>query len=61
MKYNIRGNKLEVTDSIKDYLEEKLCKVEKYFDEDGAEIKAVISSKGKEQKEIVFSWRLFCL
>ena len=56
MKYNIRGNKLEVTDSIKDYLEEKLCKVEKYFDEDGAEIKAVISSKGKEQKVEVTIW-----
>ena len=56
MKYNIRGNKIEVTDSIKDYLEEKLSKIEKYFDDEGAEVKAVISTKGKDQKIEVTIW-----
>lgn len=32
MKYNIRGSKIEVTDSIKSYLEEKLSKLNKYFE-----------------------------
>lgn len=56
MKYNIRGNKIEVTVSIKDYLEEKLSKIEKYFDDEGAEVKAVISTKGKDQKIEVTIW-----
>lgn len=56
MKYNIRGNKIEVTDSIKDYLEEKLSKIEKYFDDEGAEVKAVISTKGKDQNIEVTIW-----
>ena len=56
MKYNIRGSKIEVTDSIKDYLEEKLSKIEKYFDDEGAEVKAVISTKGKDQKIEVTIW-----
>lgn len=32
MKINIRGNKIEITDSMKNYIEEKLGKVDKYFD-----------------------------
>ena len=32
MNINIRGNKLEITDSIKNYIEEKVGKVTKYFD-----------------------------
>lgn len=31
MKYNIRGEKLEVTQSIKEYIEKKVGKVEKYL------------------------------
>ena len=30
MKYNIRGNKLDVTEAINDYIEDKLSKLEKY-------------------------------
>lgn len=31
MKYNIRGSKLEVTEAIKNYIEEKLGRLNKYF------------------------------
>ena len=47
MKYNIRGNKIDVTKAIEDYIKSKLSKVEKYFDDD-IEAKAIISAKGKE-------------
>ena len=55
MKYNIRGNKIDVTQAINDYLESKLAKVEKYFDDD-VEAKAIISAKGREQKVEVTIW-----
>lgn len=32
MKYNIHGNKVEITDSIRNYIEEKIGKLEKYFE-----------------------------
>ena len=57
MKYNIRGNKLEVTDAINDYIKSKLSKVEKYLDDnDVVEAKVNISAKGKEQKVEVTIW-----
>jgi putative sigma-54 modulation protein len=57
MKYNIRGNKIDVTKAINDYLEEKLSKLEKYLDDnDEVEAKAIISTKGKEQKVEVTIW-----
>ena len=31
MKYNIRGDKMLITDAIKDYTETKLGRLEKYF------------------------------
>ena len=34
MKLNFRGDKIEVTDSIKAYVEEKLSKLDKYFKEE---------------------------
>ena len=34
MKYNIRGDKMLITDAIKDYTETKLGRLEKYFKED---------------------------
>ena len=55
MKYNIRGNKIDVTKAIEDYLKSKISKVEKYFN-DTAEAKAIISAKGKEQKVEVTIW-----
>ena len=32
MRYNIRGSKMEVTDSIRNYIEEKIGKLNKYFE-----------------------------
>jgi putative sigma-54 modulation protein len=55
MKYNIRGNKIDVTQAIEDYIKSKISKVEKYFN-DTAEAKAIISAKGKEQKVEVTIW-----
>ncbi len=57
MKYNIRGNKIEVTDAINDYLKSKLSRVEKYLDDnEEVEAKALISAKGKDQKVEVTIW-----
>lgn len=51
MKYTIRGEKLEVTDAIKDYAMEKLDKMEKYFDNpEEVSIKVLFSVRGREQK-----------
>ncbi len=41
MKFNIRGDKIEVTDAIKRYVEEKLSKLDKYFKEE-VEVKVLI-------------------
>lgn len=51
MKISIRGDKIEVTKSIRDYAEEKLSKLEKYFDKK-SEVNAsvVISVKNDIQK-----------
>src|SRR5574344_342146 len=57
MKYNIRGNKIDVTKAINDYIKEKLSRVEKYLDDnDEVEAKALISTKGKDQKVEVTIW-----
>lgn len=51
MKYNIRGEKVEVTPAIKSYIEDKIGKLDKYF-EDAESINAnvVIKVRGQEQK-----------
>lgn len=51
MKKNIREDKLVVTDSIKSYIEEKIDKLTKYFDNDEIEAKIVI--KVANNKEII--------
>ena len=57
MKYNIRGNKIEVTDAINDYIKQKISKLEKYLDDnDEVEAKALISTRGKDQKVEVTIW-----
>lgn len=57
MKYNIRGNKIKVTEAIDEYLKSKLSKMEKYLDDnDEVEAKALISTKGKDQKVEVTIW-----
>ena len=48
MKLNIRGDKIEVTESIKAYVEEKLSKLDKYFKED-VEAKVLIRVRNNLQ------------
>ena len=51
MNFIIRGEKLEVTDSIKEYVINKLSKMEKYFDNpENVSIKVIFSVRGREQK-----------
>ncbi len=50
MKYTIRGDKLTVTKSIKDYVEEKLNKLNKYYEkEKDLECKVLIRCKNNLQ------------
>lgn len=50
MKFNIHGQKLEVTDAIRNYIEEKMGKLEKYF-ENPSDLTAnvVIKMRGRDQ------------
>ena len=51
MKYNIRGEKVEVTPAIKSYIEDKIGKLDKYFENaDNITASVVIKVRGKEQK-----------
>lgn len=51
MKYIVRGNNIEVTDSIKNYIEDKLSKMDKYFkNPEITEAKVLISVNGIDQK-----------
>ena len=51
MKFNIRGNKIDVTPAIKSYIEEKIGRLDKYL-ENPEEVTAsvVIKVRGNEQK-----------
>lgn len=50
MKFNIHGRKVEVTDSIKSYIEEKIGRLDKYFDQpDDVQATVVVKIRGKEQ------------
>ena len=51
MKLNIRGDKLVVTDAIRNYIEEKISKLNKYFDNCDIEAKIVI--KTSNNKDII--------
>ena len=48
MKFNIRGDKIEITDSIKAYVEEKLTKLNKYFKEE-IDVKVLIRVRNNLQ------------
>ena len=50
MKYNIRGDKLEVTDAIENYVESKLDRLNKYFKEDDILANVLLKVKGNSQK-----------
>lgn len=50
MKFNIHGKKLDVTDSIKNYIEEKIGKLDKYFENpDDITTTVLIKLRGNEQ------------
>ena len=50
MKISIRGDKVTVTKSIKDYISEKLSRLDKYFENPkGIECKVLIKVKNQEQ------------
>lgn len=52
MKFNIHGKKLEATDSIKTYIEEKIGRLDKYF-EDPNNINATILIKLRGNDQVV--------
>lgn len=50
MKFNIHGKKIDVTDSIKSYIEEKIGRLDKYFENpDDITATALIKLRGKDQ------------
>ena len=49
MKYNIRGDKLEVTDAIGNYVESKLDRLNKYFKEDDILANVLLRVRGNSQ------------
>lgn len=49
MIYNIRGDKILVTDAIKDYITEKLGRLDKYFKNDKLNVNVLIKVKGFNQ------------
>ena len=49
MKYNIRGEKLVITDAIRDYTEEKLGKLDKYFKDDNITANVLAKVRGNSQ------------
>ena len=51
MRYNIRGEKVEITPSIRSYIEDKIGKLDKYFENSSIiDANVVIKVRGKEQK-----------
>ena len=52
MKFNIHGKKLEVTESIKGYIESKIGRLDKYF-EDPDNITATVAIKLVGKKQVV--------
>ena len=49
MKYNIRGEKMEVTDAINNYVESKLDRLNKYFKEDNLLANVLLKVRGNSQ------------
>ena len=49
MKCKIRGEKIKVTSSIQDYIENKLSKLDKYFKSADVEASVLTKVKGKDQ------------
>ena len=49
MKFNIRGDKLKVTNAINDYVESKIGKLDKYFKDEDIEANIVVKVRGNKQ------------
>ncbi len=49
MKLNIRGDKLEITDAIRDYVEDKLGRLDKYFKDSNINANVLLKVKGNRQ------------
>ena len=52
MRIEIRGDKVKVTDSIKAYIEEKIGKLDQYF-ESPAELKAYVVIRVRNKSDII--------
>ncbi|MCQ4365937.1 ribosome-associated translation inhibitor RaiA, partial [Mycobacterium gordonae] len=54
MKYNIRGQRMEVTDALRDYVEKKLSRLERYFEAPPqSEVTVTLSvTKGQQAIEV---------
>ena len=52
MKFNIHGKKIEVTEAIKNYIEEKIGRLDKYFDSP-SEITATVNVRVRNTEQIV--------
>lgn len=63
MQHNIHGDKLVVTDAIKEYIGEKLGKLDKYFeDNDSITSRVVVRVRGRDQViEVTIPTRSFTL
>lgn len=49
MKFNIHGKNIEVTDSIREYIESKIGKLEKYFKDSDLLATVTVKVRGKDQ------------
>ena len=49
MKCIIRGEKITATDAIKDYIDKKMSRIDKYFKDNSASCNVIIKLKGKKQ------------
>ncbi|MDD4643972.1 MAG: ribosome-associated translation inhibitor RaiA [Bacilli bacterium] len=50
MKYDIHGNKILITDAIRNYIEEKLSRLNKYFEKhDQITARVVLKVRGRDQ------------
>ena len=49
MKLNIRGDKLEITDAIRDYVKDKLGRLDKYFKDSDINANVLLKVKGNRQ------------
>ena len=61
MNYTIRGEKIDVTDAIREYIETKLSRIDRYFDKPSSvDANVLIKVKNREQKvEVTINTTLY--